>query len=93
MQWDILIPPNQLDTKGLSLHKVVVLHLMEDVATRKSSNEYEFFVVVTFLNKIGEGRIWNLIGDILFPMTFKCPVQRPSKGEILVEAMTVPHIL
>jgi len=45
---------------------------MGSSATRKSSNEHEFFVAVTFLNKIGEGRIRDLTCDVLFPVTFKC---------------------
>ena len=45
---------------------------MGSSATRKSSNEHGFFVGVTSLNKIGEGRIQNLTGDVLFPVTFKC---------------------
>jgi len=67
--------------------EVVILRLIEDFAT-KSSNEHGFFVAVTSLNKIGEKRIRDLTGDISFPVTFKCPVQRSSKGEILVKAMT-----
>ena len=31
-----------------------------------------FFVAVTSLNKIGEGRIRDLTGDVLFSVTFKC---------------------
>jgi len=53
------------------LHKATILHLMGSSTTRKSSNEHEFFVDVTSLNKIGEGRIWDLTGDVLFPVTFK----------------------
>jgi len=68
-------------------HKAVILRLMKDFAIRKSSNEHRFFVVVTSLNKIGEERIRDLTGDTPFPMTFKYLVQRPSKGEILVETM------
>jgi len=45
---------------------------MGSSAIRKSSNEHEFFVPVTSLNKIGEGRIRDLTGDVLFPVTFKC---------------------
>jgi len=74
--------------KGLLLHKIVILHLVKDFATRKSFNEHGFFVVVTSLNKIGEGRIRDLTGDVHFPMTFKCHIQGPSKGEILLEVMT-----
>jgi len=47
---------------------------MEDFATRKSSNEHGYFVAISSLNKIGEGGIRDLTGDILFPVTFKCPV-------------------
>jgi len=54
------------------LHKAVILHLMGSSATRKSSNEHDFFVAITSLNKIGEERIWDLIGDVFFPVTFKC---------------------
>ena len=45
---------------------------MGSSATRKSSNEHEFFVAVTSLNKIGEGRIRDLTGDVFFKVTFKC---------------------
>ena len=61
---------------------------MEDFATRKSSNEHGFFVAVTYLNKIGEERIRDLTGDVSFLVTFKYPVQRPNKGEILAKAIT-----
>jgi len=54
------------------LYKAIILRLMGSFTSRKSSNEHEFFIAVTFLNKIGEGRIRNLIGDVLFPVTFKC---------------------
>jgi len=39
---------------------------------QKSSNKHEFFVAITSLNKIGEGRIGDLTSDILFSVTFKC---------------------
>jgi len=45
---------------------------MGSFATRKSSNEHGFFIAVTYLNKIGEGRIRDLTGDVLFSVTFKC---------------------
>ena len=45
---------------------------MGSSTARKSSIEHEYFIVVTFLNKIGEERIWDLTGDVLFPVTFKC---------------------
>ena len=45
---------------------------MGSSTTKKSSNEHGFFVAITSLNKIGEERIRDLTGDILFLVTFKC---------------------
>jgi len=53
------------------LHKTVILCLMGSSVTRKSSDEHEFFIAVTSLKKIGERRIRDLTGDVLFPVTFK----------------------
>jgi len=58
--------------KILLPHKAVILRLMGDFATRKSSNEHEFSVVVTSLKKIGEGGIWDYTGNVFFLVTFKC---------------------
>lgn len=91
MPWNCLIPPDQLDTKGLLLHKAIILRLLEDVAARKSSKEHGYYIAVSCLNKIGEGKIREMTGDVLFPVTFKCLVQKPCKGEILVG--TVDKIL
>ena len=56
----------QSGVKGLLPYKAVILRLMEDFATRKSSNEHGFFAVVTSLNKICEWRIQDLTGDTPF---------------------------
>jgi len=55
-------------------HEAIILRLMEDFATRKSSNEHGFFIVVTSLNKINEGRIRDLTGGIpfLWPINILC---------------------
>ena len=71
MQGSILISPDQL-CEGL--HKALILYIMGSSTTKKSSNKQEFFVAVTSLNKIGEGKIRDLTGDILFPVTFKCAI-------------------
>ncbi|XP_020258113.1 DNA-directed RNA polymerase V subunit 7 [Asparagus officinalis] len=91
MAGNILIPPDQLDTKGLLLHKAIILRLLQDIASKKSTKEHGCYVAVTSLNKIGEGKIRELTGDVLFPVAFKCLVQKPCKGEILVG--TVDKIL
>ena len=62
----------QSGVKGLLPHKVIILYLMDEFATRKSSNEHGFFINFTSLNKIGEGRIRDLTGDVSFLVIFKC---------------------
>jgi len=42
--------------------------------TRKTSNEHGFFIPVTSLSKISEGRIRDLTGDVLFPVSFKAAI-------------------
>ena len=69
MQREFRFHPNNL-CEGL--HKAVILRLIG--APRKSSNEHRFFVAVTSLSKIGEGRIRDLTGDVLFPVTFRCAI-------------------
>ena len=64
MQRNILIPPDQLVW-------AVIFRLMSISTTRKSSNEHGFFVDVTSGGKTGEGRVRDLIGDVLFPITCK----------------------
>jgi len=72
-----------------SLHrKAMILRLMKNLATRKSSNKHGSFVDVTSLNKIGKKRIRDLTGDVHIVVTFKYLVQRPIKSEILAKAMT-----
>ena len=71
-----------------SPHEALILRLMEDFVTKKPSKEHGFFVAVISLNKICEGRIRDLTSEVSFPVTFKCPVQRPSKGKIFAEALT-----
>ena len=67
MQGSSLIPPDQLMW-------AVILRLMSISTTKKASNEHGFFVAVTSLSKIGEGRIRYLTGDVLFPVVFKAAI-------------------
>ena len=61
MQKNILIPPET----GVGCNP----SLMNISTTRKSSNEHGFVVDVTSGDKISEGKIRDLTGDVLFPVT------------------------
>jgi len=70
MQGSILISPDQL-VRRFSQGRNPSLN--GKLATRKSSDEHGFFVAVTSLKKIGEGRIWDLTGDVPFPWSSNVP--------------------
>uniref|UniRef100_A0A6V7QS92 DNA-directed RNA polymerase subunit n=1 Tax=Ananas comosus var. bracteatus TaxID=296719 RepID=A0A6V7QS92_ANACO len=84
MPWNVLISPDQLSPKGLLLQKAIIVRLLEDIANRKASKEHGYYIAVTALNSIDEGKVRELTGDVLFPVTFSCLTQKPTKGEILV---------
>ena len=61
-----------------------------------TSNEHRLFVAVTSLNKIGEGRIRDLTGDVLFPVTYKCAmliVIRKDLRPLLAQKVTLFRVL
>ncbi|XP_062230816.1 DNA-directed RNA polymerase V subunit 7-like [Phragmites australis] len=84
MSWNVLISPRELSPKGLLLRKSIIVRLLEDVTNRKASKEHGYYVAVNKLKAISEGKVRELTGDILFPVTFTCITQKPMKGEIMV---------
>ncbi|KAL0913002.1 hypothetical protein M5K25_016431 [Dendrobium thyrsiflorum] len=84
MQGNVVVPPDQLDSKGLLLRKGIILRLLEDIAGRKASKEHGYYIAVTALNSVAEGRVQELTGSVIFPVSFRCITLKPCKGEILV---------
>ena len=84
MSWNVLISPSQLDRKGLLLRKGIIVRLLEDVTNRRASKEHGYYVAVNQLKAISEGKVRELTGDVLFPVTFTCITQKPMKGEVMV---------
>jgi len=73
------------------LHKAIILRLKGGFATRKSSNEHVFFVTVTSLNKVAKRRIRDLIGNVLFPVNFKCVMLIAIKKDPRSYLCIIPH--
>uniref|UniRef100_A0A1D1Y5W5 DNA-directed RNA polymerase subunit n=1 Tax=Anthurium amnicola TaxID=1678845 RepID=A0A1D1Y5W5_9ARAE len=84
LSWNVLIAPDNLYAEGLKLQRSIILRILEDISNRKASKEYGYFVAVTTLENIGEGKVRELTGDVLFPVVFKCVTFKPLKGEILL---------
>ncbi|XP_020573954.1 DNA-directed RNA polymerase V subunit 7 [Phalaenopsis equestris] len=84
MRGNVIVPPDQLDPKGLLLRKGIILRLLEDIAARKASKEHGYYIAVTALNSVAEGRVDELTGSVNFPVSYACIALKPCKGEILV---------
>ncbi|XP_058086320.1 DNA-directed RNA polymerase V subunit 7-like isoform X2 [Magnolia sinica] len=83
MPANVVIPPAELHEKGLMLQRSIILHLLEDISSRKATKDHGYFLAVTTLKSIGEGKVRELAGDVLFPVVFSCITFKPFKGEIL----------
>uniref|UniRef100_A0A0D9WE19 non-specific serine/threonine protein kinase n=1 Tax=Leersia perrieri TaxID=77586 RepID=A0A0D9WE19_9ORYZ len=84
MSLNVLISPGKLSPEGLLLRKAVIVGLLEDIANRKASKDHGYYIAVSELKAISEGKVRELTGDVLFPVTFTCITQKPMKGEVLV---------
>ncbi|PKU72528.1 DNA-directed RNA polymerase V subunit 7 [Dendrobium catenatum] len=91
MKGNVVVPPDQLDSKGLLLRKGIILRLLDDIACKKASKEHGYYVAVTTLNYVAEGQVHELTGEVIFPVSFSCTTVKPCKGEIL--AGTIDKVL
>ena len=77
LPWNVIIPANSLDAKGLMLQKAIVVRLLDEFAYKKATKDLGYFMAVTTLESIGEGRVgqhrgcafpcclqWNYLQDV-----------------------------
>lgn len=83
LSWNVIIPAENLDVEGLMLQKAICIRLLEDFSSKKASKNLGYFMAVTTLEKIGEGRVREHTGDVLFPVEFSCVTFKIFRGEIL----------
>ncbi|CAH9078168.1 unnamed protein product [Cuscuta epithymum] len=83
LSWNVVIPAKNLDAKGLMLQKAITVRLLDDFASKKATRTLGYFLAVTTLDKIGEGKIRENKGDVLFPVDFCCISFKIFRGEIL----------
>ncbi|KAL5988966.1 hypothetical protein ACLOJK_027068 [Asimina triloba] len=83
MTANVVIPPAELHEKGRMLQRSIILHLLEDIAYRKATKEHGYFLAVTSLNSVAEGKVRELTGEVVFTVVFNCITFKPFKGEIL----------
>lgn len=83
LPWNVIIPPENLDAKGLMLQRSIIMRLLDDFATRKATKDLGYFLAVTTLESIGEGRVRQQTGDVMFPVVCSAVTFKLFRGEIL----------
>ncbi|KAL9234912.1 hypothetical protein vseg_009725 [Gypsophila vaccaria] len=83
LAWNVIIPAENMDVKGLLLQRAIIVRLMEEFASKKATKELGYLLAVTTLDKIGEGRVRQQTGDVLFPVTFTGITFKIFRGEVV----------
>ncbi|XP_021822106.1 DNA-directed RNA polymerase V subunit 7-like isoform X2 [Prunus avium] len=82
LPWNVVIPAESLDIKGLMLQKSIVVRLLDEFASRKATKDLGYLLALTTLESIGEGRVREHTGDVLFPVAFSGITFKLFRGEI-----------
>ncbi|XP_041992397.1 DNA-directed RNA polymerase V subunit 7-like isoform X1 [Salvia splendens] len=83
LSWNVLIPAESLDAGGLMLQKAIITRLMADFAAKKATKDLGYFLALSTVGKIGEGKVRKQSGDVIFPVDFSCITFKVLPGEIL----------
>ncbi|XP_071732540.1 DNA-directed RNA polymerase V subunit 7-like [Rutidosis leptorrhynchoides] len=83
LNWNVVIPAENLDIKGLMLQKAILVRLLDDFSAKKATKDYGYLLAVTTLDKIGEGKVREHSGDVLFPVSFTCLSFKVFRGEVV----------
>ncbi|XP_050385464.1 DNA-directed RNA polymerase V subunit 7-like isoform X2 [Argentina anserina] len=83
LQGNVVIPAESLDAKGLMLQKAIFVRLLDDFAKRKATKDLGYLLALKTVEKIGEGKVRQHTGDVLFPVTFSAISFKLFRGEIL----------
>ncbi|KAK6161396.1 hypothetical protein DH2020_004777 [Rehmannia glutinosa] len=83
LSWNVVLAAENLDIKGLMLQKAIITRLMADFAAKKASKDLGYFLAVSTVLSIGEGKVRQQSGDVLFPVDFSCITFKMLTGEVL----------
>ncbi|XP_061371216.1 DNA-directed RNA polymerase V subunit 7 isoform X2 [Gastrolobium bilobum] len=83
LSWNVIIAAENLQPDGLMLQRAIIIRLLNDFSVKKATKDLGYFLAVTTLERIGEGKVRQHTGDVLFPVTFNAITFKLYKGEIL----------
>lgn len=82
LPWNVMIDAENLKPGSLILQRAI-LSLLSDFAAKKVTKDIGYFLVATTLDKIGEEKVMQHTGDVLFPAVFNVVTLKIFKGEVL----------
>ncbi|KAJ0232713.1 DNA-directed RNA polymerase V subunit 7 [Hirschfeldia incana] len=83
LPWNVMIPAENMDAKGLMLKRAILIQLLDAFTAKKATKELGYYLGVTSLDKIGQGKIREHTGEVMFPVVFTGLTFKISQGEIL----------
>lgn len=83
LSWNVIIPAENLDAKGLMLQRSIIVRLMDQFARKKATKDLGYFMAIKDLESIGEGKVRQHSGEVLFPVVFTAISFKLFRGEVL----------
>ncbi|CAN8232108.1 unnamed protein product [Cochlearia groenlandica] len=83
LPWNVMISAENMDAKALMLKRAIIIQLLDAFSSKKATEELGYYMAVTTLDKIGEGKIREHTGEIMYPVVFSGITFKIFKGEIL----------
>ncbi|CAN6918651.1 unnamed protein product [Brassica oleracea] len=83
LPWNVMIPAEAMDPNGLMIQRAVLIRLLDAFASKKATKDLGYFIALKNLEEIGEGRIKETTGEIVFPVVFSGITFKMFKGEIV----------
>lgn len=83
----VVVEPQEL---GGHLHsqRAMLRRLLQDIESVGASEEHGYFVAVTTLEEVSEGKVRSGTGSVVFSVNFKCIVFRLVKNEVVEAEVT-----
>lgn len=83
LPWTIEVPPRSLDKEGVKFQTEIVRRLLKEFSAKRATKDLGYFLAVTTLDSIGEGKVRPDTGDVTFPISFSCITFKLFTGEII----------
>ncbi|KAF7837529.1 DNA-directed RNA polymerase V subunit 7-like [Senna tora] len=83
LPWNVILAPESLEAEGLMLQRSIIIRLLDDFAVKKATKDLGYYLAVTTLERIGEGKVRQHTGDVLFPVVFSALTFKIYRGEVL----------